>query len=365
MKFEYAWTDVWKLGSQGPRMKEEGFGRYNLSVTNTIVVDGPQHERTTTSSYSKEDYGDGYYLLEIYGYYVEKSGGIWKLFYKSASTAIAVNDPERTTDTAYCFDVITPDSSVSPNVQFTGNTAIYGYTYAQIKADVEAIETQTNTYQWYRATKENPSSNGEKIEGAASTILPIEDGYDAGRYYYYLGVTSREASNNDVIQTNHPVTFTVEKTAFTITPEDKVRTKIYDAKPFTQQAIPSVKEGSIVLYSLDCRTWKQDQPYITDAGVLNVKAKVEHPNHETVTIDYTLEIIPRKVTLTSATAKKQYDGKPLTNKTVVVSGEGFVSKEGTTYKVTGTITDVGSNKNTFTYTLYKGTKKENYQITTV
>lgn len=206
---------------------------------------------------------------------------------------------------------------------------------------------------------------GKKIEGAASTILPIEDGYDAGRYYYYLGVTSREASNNDVIQTNHPVTFTVEKAAFTITPEDKERTKIYDAKPFTQQAIPSVKEGSIVLYSLDCRTWKQDQPYITDAGVLNVKAKVEHPNYETVTIDDTLEIIPRKVTLTSATTKKQYDGKPLTNKTVVVSAEGFVSKEGTTYKVTGTNTDVGSNKNIFTYTLYKGTKKENYQITTV
>lgn len=233
------------------------------------------------------------------------------------------------------------------------------------KADVEAIETQTNTYQWYRAKKENPSSNGEKIEGAASTILPIEDGYDAGKYYYYLGVTSRKASNNDVVQTNHPVTFTVEKATFTITPEDKERTKIYDGNPLAIQALSSVKEGSIVLYSLDCRIWKQDQPYITDAGVLNVKAKVEHPNHKTVTIDYTLEIIPRKVTLTRATTKKQYDGKLLTNKTVVVSGEGFVSKEGTTYKVTGTITDVGSIKNTFIYTLYKGTKKENYQITTV
>ena len=75
---------------------------------------------------------------------------------------------------------------------------------------------------------------GEKIEGAASTILPIEDGYDVGKYYYYLGVTSRKASNNDVVQTNHPVTFTVEKATFTITPEDKERTKIYDAKPFTQ-----------------------------------------------------------------------------------------------------------------------------------
>lgn len=96
-------------------MKEEGFGRYNLydnpSVTNIIVVDGPQHERTTTSSYSKEDYEDGYYFLEIYGYYVEKSGGMWKLFFKSASNAIAVNDSERTTDPAYCFDVITSDPS--------------------------------------------------------------------------------------------------------------------------------------------------------------------------------------------------------------------------------------------------------------
>lgn len=50
-------------------MKEEGFGRYNLydnpSVTNINVVDGPQHERTTTSSYSKEDYEDGYYFLAI------------------------------------------------------------------------------------------------------------------------------------------------------------------------------------------------------------------------------------------------------------------------------------------------------------
>lgn len=157
--------------------------------------------------------------------------------------------------------------------------------------------------------------------------MPIEDGYDAGKYYYCLGVTSRKASNNDVVQTNHPVTFTVEKATFTIKPEDKERTKIHDGNPLAIQALSSVKEGSIVLYSLDCRTWKQDQPYITDAGVLNVKAKVEHPNHETVTIDYTLEIIPRKVTLTSATAKKQYDGKPLTNKTVVVSMKALLVKK--------------------------------------
>ena len=207
----------------------------------------------------------------------------------------------------------------------------------------------------------NAAMEGLLNEDTLTYTLTRDAGENAGSY--------KITPHGDSIQKNCEVTY--QTGSLTITESNLMKLeaasskKVYDAKPFTQQAIPSVKEGSIVLYSLDCRTWKQDQPYITDAGVLNVKAKVEHPNYETVTIDYTLEIIPRKVTLTSATAKKQYDGKPLTNKTVVVSGEGFVSKEGTTYKVTGTITDVGSIKNTFTYTLYKGTKKENYQITTV
>lgn len=213
--------------------------------------------------------------------------------------------------------------------------------------------------------EQDPTSNaameGLLNEDTLTYTLTRDAGENAGSY--------KITPHGDSIQKNCEV---IHQTgSLTITESNLMKLeassskKVYDAKPFTQQAIPSVEEGSIVLYSLDCRTCKQDQPYITDAGVLNVKAKVEHPNYETVTIDYTLEIIPRKVTLTSATAKKQYDGKPLTNKTVVVSGEDFVSEEGTTYKVTGTITDVGSIKNTFTYTLYKGTKKENYQITNV
>lgn len=213
--------------------------------------------------------------------------------------------------------------------------------------------------------EQDPTSNAamEELlnEDTLTYTLTRDAGENAGSY--------KITPHGDSIQKNCEVIY--QTGSLTITESNLMKLeassskKVYDAKPFTQQAIPSVEEGSIVLYSLDCRTCKQDQPYITDAGVLNVKAKVEHPNYETVTIDYTLEIIPRKVTLTSATAKKQYDGKPLTNKTVVVSGEDFVSEEGTTYKVTGTITDVGSIKNTFTYTLYKGTKKENYQITNV
>ena len=75
-----------------------------------------------------------------------------------------------------------------------------------------------------------------------------------------------------------------------------------------------------------------------------------------------LVITPRSVTLTSAPDSKVYDGNALTNDTVTVSGDGFAKDEGAAYDVTGTQTDVGTSDNTFTYTLNKGTKADNYSI---
>ena len=79
--------------------------------------------------------------------------------------------------------------------------------------------------------------------------------------------------------------------------------------------------------------------------------------------DGKLTINKRSVTLTSASASKVYDGTPLTKPEVTVGGDGFVDGEGATYNVTGTITNVGETKNTFTYTLDEGTKATNYTIT--
>ena len=79
----------------------------------------------------------------------------------------------------------------------------------------------------------------------------------------------------------------------------------------------------------------------------------------------TLTISKRTVTLTSATDSKVYDKTALTNDTVTVTGDGFVEGEGAAYDVTGTITDVGSADNEFTYTLNANTKASNYSIDTV
>ncbi len=81
-------------------------------------------------------------------------------------------------------------------------------------------------------------------------------------------------------------------------------------------------------------------------------------------VDGTLAVKPRPVKLTSGSAEKEYDGKPLTNDEITVGGEGFVDGEGVTFDVTGSQLDVGSSANTFTYELNEGTKAENYVITT-
>ena len=82
------------------------------------------------------------------------------------------------------------------------------------------------------------------------------------------------------------------------------------------------------------------------------------------TVDGKLEVTKRAVTMTSATDSKTYDGTPLTNDTVTVTGDGFAEGEGATYDVTGSQTNVGSSKNTFTYALNEGTLADNYEIKT-
>ncbi len=86
-----------------------------------------------------------------------------------------------------------------------------------------------------------------------------------------------------------------------------------------------------------------------------------------VVTDGQLVINPLPVVLTSASDKKVYDGKPLTNHTVTEmfgTESPFPNGEGLEYDFTGSQTDVGKSANTFTYKANEKTKLTNYAITT-
>lgn len=107
----------------------------------------------------------------------------------------------------------------------------------------------------------------------------------------------------------------------------------------------------------------------TDAGTYNMELepgdfKNKSDNFTNVRFevveDGKLEIKKRSVKLTSASDEKVYDGKPLTNETVAVGGDGFADGEGATYDFTGSQTDVGESENKFTFEVNENTNKDNY-----
>ena len=117
----------------------------------------------------------------------------------------------------------------------------------------------------------------------------------------------------------------------------------------------------------DDATYTSEKP--SNAGEYTVKAtwaKTDNCPEISATDDFTIS--KRNVTLTSATASKEYDGTPLTKHEVTVSSDGFAPGEGATYDVTGTQTEPNESSptsNTFTYTLNEGTLARNYNITEV
>lgn len=101
----------------------------------------------------------------------------------------------------------------------------------------------------------------------------------------------------------------------------------------------------------------------TNAGTVKITIKGKGNYNGSTEVSY--KITKRNVTLTSATDSKVYDKTPLTNHNVAVEGDRFVKEEGATYNVTGSQTEKGTSKNTFTYELKSNTKASNYDITKV
>ena len=152
------------------------------------------------------------------------------------------------------------------------------------------------------------------------------------------------------------------------TPEDK-KTGIQVTKPKdtmyngeeqkNKPTVEDTKTGATLVENVDYTL-----SYTAAVNAGTVEVTITGKGNYTGTAKTSYEITKRNVTLTSANASKPYDKTPLTKKEVTVSGDGFVKEEGATYNVTGSQTETGSSKNTFTYTLNEKTLEKNYVIET-
>lgn len=257
----------------------------------------------------------------------------------------------------------------------TGKNEITFYYYKNVELTANSDEVT------YDGEEHSVSGfTGAPADADFSAITVGAKGTEVGTYpaNFTEGTKGTVDANKKYIVTeanNGQLTITADATAIVVKIKGNTLTKTYDGNEYTV-------EGYDVVSISDTRYTATDFSFTGTAEAKGTNVKTDgysmgltaaqftntSENFSNVKFEVTdgkLTINPRKVTLTSGSASKEYDGTPLTNKTVSVTGDGFVTGEGATYDVTGTITNVADNKpnnNTFTYTLSEGTTAGNYVI---
>lgn len=251
-------------------------------------------------------------------------------------------------------------------VTITGNAATLKYDGTEQSVTGYAVACSNGLY----------TANDFDFTGEA-----VAKGTNVGTYK--MGLEADQFSNTSANFSN--VTFVVEDgwlkieggqidaNAITWTTQDVQ--KVYDGNPLSAFAAHATdKHGNElnVEYSIDGETWTFDPAEIslTHFGSQKVLLRATGSNYaagQYATSSENIMINKRPVTLTSASANKVYDGKPLTNGAVTSTplgvDVGFLDGEGVTCNVTGSQTNVGESANEFTYTFNEGTSKSDYLVT--
>ena len=110
-------------------------------------------------------------------------------------------------------------------------------------------------------------------------------------------------------------------------------------------------------------TWSDTAISLTDVGAKCVWYKVSSANYADIIHAAKVVITNRPVTITSASDSWIYDGQSHSN--VAVTAVGLVEGETITTNVTGTITNIGSIPNAFTYEFVAPAKESNYDVHSV
>ena len=211
-------------------------------------------------------------------------------------------------------------------------------------------------------------------EGATYTVTGSQKvvGTTDNTFTYKLNDNTK-ADNYIITTSTGTLTVTNRTAKYEISPQANSSEIKYDG---TEKSVSGLKTET---FTVDGNTYTVSGLTATgsgtDAGSYTVSvsgtAVVRDSDGNDVTSEFsvtpltgTLTIGKREVTLTSATAAKEYDGSALTNNNVTVTGDGFAENEGATYNVTGAQILVGTTDNIFNYVLNDNTKADNYTIIT-
>ena len=251
------------------------------------------------------------------------------------------------------------------NIDANGENVLYAVWVEKTEITLVA-NSGTRTY----------SGGEQSIEGFVSTTIDgytvsgltaVTKGTDVGEYTntVFDGTATVEKDGVDVtdkvVVKTTPGTLTITKAeTMTLTPEltGKNAEKVYDSKPLSGGAKATVTEGTTITYSTDGgKTWSETLPSITNVGTLNVKAKAVNKNYEDATVEYTLKVTRKAVTVTANDKTKVFGEKdPKLTATVT----GTLGEDTVEYTLSR---KAGENVGKYTITPSGKAEQTNYKVT--
>ena len=127
----------------------------------------------------------------------------------------------------------------------------------------------------------------------------------------------------------------------------------------TGGAHASITEGTTISYSVDGGEWTTEVPSIKNVGSVTVKAKAENDNYKTKTVEYTLTVTHKPVTVTANNKSKVYGAEdPELTATVA----GTLGDDKVDYTLSR---EAGENVGKYTITPSGKAEQGNYKVTYV
>ena len=248
----------------------------------------------------------------------------------------------------------------------------YYYKNVELTAvsDSKVYNGSLQTISGYTGAPEGVTFNGISASGSGTDVGEYDVTFDG------TPVGKVDTTEKYIVTKATPgkLTITADATEIVVKIKGNIKTETYDGKEYTV-------EGYDVVSISDTRYTATDFSFTGTAEAKGTNVRVggysmgltaaqftnTSENFSNVKFEVTdgkLTINPRKVTLTSESGEKEYDGTPLTKPNVTVGGDGFVTGEVTDIKATGSVTYVsdGEVTNTITYTTGEKFNADNYNI---
>ena len=268
-------------------------------------------------------------------------------------------------DVEYSTTDFTNVGKITITITGKGNyTGTFDRTYEITPATLTVTTPSANkVYDGTPLTAEGTISGFVNNETATFTTIgsQTEVGSSSNTYSIEWNGTAK-SSNYKISETVGTLTVTENENEIVVTTKHSSYT--YDGLAHgTEVTVSNLPKG----YSLDKATSSATATDVTTAieatcdtlVIKNAEGKDVTNNLKITKVPGSITITPATLTVTTPSANKVYDGTPLTADGTI---SGFVNKETATFTTTGSQTEVGNSKNTYSIKWNGTAKSTNYQI---